>query len=693
LNSFNCSIYPDGPQRKDEIAFGDVRFPGPTDIVECTAPAKSNPIGSDLTPSDYAALESRWIDRELADRAGLRRVDSLTGGDIVGRRSGNYAGILIPYFMPGGNSVREYRLRRDHPDMEYDSAGHLRPRQKYLSPPARSNTLYLVPDARQDLLRDSSIPILITEGEFKTLALWRLANHRAPDRLRFLPVGVSGVYNWRGTIGKTTGPDGSRLDVKGAIADLDWIAWDGRRVVIAYDADAVTKEPVRIARSELAAHLRGRGAIVGFLEWDGTRGNGIDDHLASVGPEIVLDEIAHVDFTGSTWKRDLLRTKPLNTCEGRILPVLANAIAAFRHAPEWGGVLAFNEFALGTVVLKPTPWGIVPKGEWSDHEDRCAAEWLQKQGILVSVEVAGQAVQTSARDHPFHPVKAYLQELAWDGVERLNRWLCTYLGADDTEYSHAIGSRWLISAVARIFRPGAKADCCLILEGPQGIRKSTALRTLAGEYFTDELADLGSKDAAMQTRGVWVIELSELDSFSHSEVARIKAFMSRTTDRFRPPYGMRLVESLRQCVFAGTVNHSTYLRDETGGRRFWPVTCGRIDIDALSRDRNQLWAEAKTQFDAGSVWWLETAELVQMASDQQMERYEGDPWEEVIGPWVDGRLSVSISDVLQKCVQKPQALWTQTDKNRAARCLKALRWERYRERQGSRLEWRYRKEG
>jgi predicted P-loop ATPase len=552
--------------------------------------------------------------------------------------------------------------------------------------------LYLVPDAPQDLLRDSAIPVLIAEGELKTLALWRLANHRAPDRLRFLPVGVSGVYNWRGTIGKTTGPDGSRLDVKGAIADLDWIAWNGRRVVIAYDADAVTTEPVRIARSELAAHLRGRGAIVGFLEWDGTRGKGIDDHLASVGPEIVLDEIAHVDFTGSTWKRDLLRTKPLNACEGRILPVLANAIAAFRHAPEWGGVLAFNEFALGTVVLKSTPWGIVPKGEWSDHEDRRATEWLQQQGILVSVEVAGQAVQTAARDHPFHPVRAYLQELAWDGVERLDRWLCTYLGADDTEYSHAIRSRWLISAVARIFRPGTKADCCLILEGPQGIRKSTALRTLAGEYFTDELAELGSKDAAMQTRGVWIIELSELDSLSHSEVARIKAFMSRTTDRFRPPYGMRLVELLRQCVFAGTVNHSTYLRDETGGRRFWPVTCGRIDIDALARDRDQLWAEAKARFDAGAVWWLETAELVQMATDQQMERYEDDPWEEVIGPWVDGRLSVSISDVLQKCVQKPQALWTQTDKNRAARCLKALGWGRYRERQGSRLEWRYRKE-
>ena len=599
---------------------------------------------------------------------------------------------LIPYFRPGDFHVREYRLRRDQPDLEYDSAGNLKPRQKYLSPPGRSNMLYFVPGLDPAFLPDTSLPLVITEGEFKTLALWRLAHHRSPNRPRFLPLGVSGIYNWRGTIGKTVGPDGSRLDVKGAIADLDWITWQDRRVCIAYDADSATKDLVRIARSELAAHLRGRGAVVGFLEWDVAQGKGIDDHLAMVGPEAVLDEFAHVDFTTSAWKKDLLRAKPpINTAEGRILPVLANAIAAFRHAPEWGGVLAFNEFGFGTVALRPAPWGLVAKGAWTDHEDRLAAEWLQKQGILVSAEIAGQAVQTAARDHPFHPVKTYLKGLHWDGVERLDQWLSRYLGAQDNPYSRAVGSRWMISAVARIFRPGTKADCCLILEGPQGIRKSTALHTLADEYFTDELADLGSKDAAMQTRGVWIIELSELDSLSNSEVGRIKAFMSRTTDRFRPPYGMRLVESPRQCVFAGTVNQNTYLRDETGGRRFWPITCGQITVDELARDRDQLWAEAKARFDSGEPWWLDTAELVRMASDQQLERYETDPWEEVIAPWIEDCPSVSIREVLEKCLQKPHALWTQTDKNRAGRCLRALGWERYRERRGSRLEWRYRK--
>jgi predicted P-loop ATPase len=267
------------------------------------------------------------------------------------------------------------------------------------------------------------------------------------------------------------------------------------------------------------------------------------------------------------------------------------------------------------------------------------------------------------------------------------------LGVEDTAYARAVGARWLISGVARIYRPGVKADCCLILEGPQSTRKSTALKTLAGPYFTDELADLGSKDSALLTRGVWIIELSELDTLSRSEVSRIKAFMSRTTDRFRPPYGKRLIESPRQCVFAGTVNHSAYLRDDTGGRRFWPVTCASIDIDRLARDRDQLWAEAKARFDAGADWWLETGELTVAAAQEQADRFDGDPWEEVLARWCENRSSISVSEVLSCCLDKPKAQWAQADKNRVARCFRTLGWERYRDRQGVTLEWRYRRTG
>jgi predicted P-loop ATPase len=161
-------------------------------------------------------------------------------------------------------------------------------------------------------------------------------------------------------------------------------------------------------------------------------------------------------------------------------------------------------------------------------------------------------------------------------VQRLDSWALTYLGADDTPLNRAFGALWAISAIARIMQPGAKADHMLILEGPQGARKSTALKVLAGaDWFTDELAEIGSKDAAQQMRGVWIIEIAELDAIGRAEVSRIKAFLSRTVDRYRPPYGRYVIDVPRQCVFAGSVNPDTYLRDETGNRRFWPVRCGR----------------------------------------------------------------------------------------------------------------------
>ena len=397
----------------------------------------------------------------------------------------------------------------------------------------------------------------------------------------------------------------------------------------------------------------------------------------------------------ASWRDLLLRGHARKGSEkGPILSVLANAITALRNAPEWNGVLAFNEFSLGTVALKPAPWdGAVTGAEWTDHEDRLTADWLQHTGIMVPVETAGQAVQAVARDRCFHPVREYLDSLKWDGTKRIDTWLSLYLGAEASDYTGAVGKRWLVSAVARIYQPGSKADCCLILEGEQGLKKSTAIKTIAGEWFTDEIAELGTKDASLQTRGTWVIELAELDSMTKGEVSKIKAFMSRSTDRFRPPYGKRLIESPRQCIFAGSVNHSTYLRDETGGRRFWPVACTRILIDELARDRDQLWAEAVACYRGGAVWWLDSVELNKEAEQEQAARYEGDVWDPLILEWARNRVSsgsdsVSVGEVLDLCLGKKRDQWTRADQMRVGRCLLANRWERYRDRSRN-MEWRY----
>jgi len=230
-----------------------------------------------------------------------------------------------------------------------------------------------------------------------------------------------------------------------------------------------------------------------------------------------------------------------------------------------------------------------------------------------------------------------------------------------------------------------------ILEGPQGARKSTAIKALFEPWFTDELADLGSKDSAMQVRGVWGVEVSELDAMSRGEVSKIKAWVSRTTDRFRPPYGARVITSPRSCVFWGTTNADGYLKDETGGRRFLPAKIGRIDINRLKADRDQLWAEAVAVYRSGAVWWITDQKVHSEASRQQHDRYCGDPWDGLIYAYIANHNSVTIDEVLIDALHLEIGRCGQTEQNRVARCLRAIGWERKQVRSGGKKQWRYRR--
>jgi putative DNA primase/helicase len=171
--------------------------------------------------------------------------------------------------------------------------------------------------------------------------------------------------------------------------------------------------------------------------------------------------------------------------------------------------------------------------------------------------------------------------------------------------------------LARIIDPGCQADHTLLLEGPQGNRKSTALRILAGdEYLTDHISDLGSKDSRIELHGKWILELAELDNVRRGQMEKVKAFLTARVDNFRLPYG-RITEAVpRSCVFAATVNDKTPLTDETGARRFWPVRCGTVDVEAVERDRDQLWAKAFQQYYEGAIWWLDSAELNTLAAEE-----------------------------------------------------------------------------
>lgn len=382
------------------------------------------------------------------------------------------------------------------------------------------------------------------------------------------------------------------------------------------------------------------------------------------------------------------------TGTGAPKPLLANAITALREAPAWQGVLAYDEFALETVVTDSPPWHMGLRWTsraWSSHDDLLTAEWLQRKDISVNAATAAQAVEAVARDRSLHPVVDYLAHVQHDGVSRTGTWLASCLGAEQNRYHESVGRAMLIAAVARIHDPGCKVDTVPIFEGAQGARKSTAVRTLFDPWFSDELADLGSKDSAMQTRGVWGIEVSELDAMSRMEVSRIKSFITRTTDRFRPPYGSRIIESPRSCVFWGTTNSDGYLKDETGGRRFWPVKIGKINVDLLRNWRDQLWAEAVNLYLGDVPWWLTKKEAQIDAENHQRDRYVGDPWDKAIAEYVETASEVTMDEVLRFAVKLEIGRCGQSEMNRASRCLKSLGLSRVQVRIGDKRIYKYRK--
>ncbi|KKN94453.1 hypothetical protein LCGC14_0188000 [marine sediment metagenome] len=395
------------------------------------------------------------------------------------------------------------------------------------------------------------------------------------------------------------------------------------------------------------------------------------------------------DASDPDWTRRLICT-----ANGFPKPLLANVLTALRSAPEWAGVLAHDEFGMSTMMRVVAPWdrahGFKPR-PWTSRDDLLTTEWMQHHGIPISVEIVQQAIEAAAAENAFHSVRDYLDGLRWDRTSRVETWLTRYLGVETTDYTRAVGKKFLISAVARAFRPGIKVDTMLIFEGGQGAGKSRAVATLGGAFYSDEIGDLGSKDAAMLAGAAWIIEMSELDAMSKSEATRTKAFLSRTADMYRPPYGKRVINAPRHCVFVGTTNGDGYLKDETGGRRFWPVTVGKIDIAALEADRDQLWAEALCIYRAGHSWWLDKQELIDAAQAEQSARYAGDPWDDDVRQFIATRTDVSAREVMAECLFIDIAKRSRQDEMRVSKILKTLGFERYQRRENGKQTWRYRR--
>lgn len=339
--------------------------------------------------------------------------------------------------------------------------------------------------------------------------------------------------------------------------------------------------------------------------------------------------------------------------DGQLTRDPGNAVLLLVNDEAWAGTLAWDGFRDRYVWASDAPIGLTGmprprKGEQlADHHSIYVQQWLAKfKGCPTGVDAVRSALAAACHANETHPVREYLKRLEWDGTPRLDDGAMTYLGA----HAHFAGRMfrwWFISAVARILDPGCQADHMLILEGPQGARKSTALKIIGDPWVLESLPNLRDGVRASEAiQGKWIIVVNELDAMRGVDATRVKDFLTIREDSYRGAYKAFVSDRPRQCVFAGTTNEKYYLGDSTGGRRFWPIATSNIDCDALRRDRDQLWAEAYAGYRKGERWWpAEHDEELEIRTEQDA-RHDDDEWESAILRWVSGREGFTIAEVL-----------------------------------------------
>lgn len=379
--------------------------------------------------------------------------------------------------------------------------------------------------------------------------------------------------------------------------------------------------------------------------------------------------------------------------DGAYLPTVANATAILSYDESLAGMLAYSAFTDQHLLLRPAPVacpgdpplrGPYPR-TWTTADAVLIQTYLQRvwnpRFTRATTEDAMLAVATKAA---FHPVADWLEKLPpWDGARRAHCWLRHAFGTPDSNYHHAVAAKFLIAAVRRVRHPGCKFDHMLVLEGNQGIGKSTALCRLFGEeWFSDSIpSDLGGKDAAMALLGVWCLEFAEIDQLIRNDVETIKAFLSRAVDRYRPPYAKAYVERPRSGVLVGTTNSDDYLRDTTGNRRIWPVRCAKVNLTWLSASREQLWAEAAYRESQGESIWLNDA-VQQDAAEIQNERMPDDPWSGIVAEWLIGKSEVQMEELLKMAIGIATERIEMRHARRMGAVMRTLGWKKTQVRRG-----------
>lgn len=363
---------------------------------------------------------------------------------------------------------------------------------------------------------------------------------------------------------------------------------------------------------------------------------------------------------------------------------LSNVARVLECDPHWQDRIAYDEHAR-RVTIDDIPV--------TDADGPQIAIWLDRTyGIVATPATVLDALEVVGRLAPFHPVRDYLSGLTWDGTPRLSAMAERYLGAVVRGERHrmlvqVMARKWMVAAVARAFRPGCKVKAALLLVGPQSAGKTPAFQVLGGPWYTRSRVDPKGVDGQIGLAGTWIWEIAEIGGIFKSRAPEdIKAFLDLEDDRYRARWG-RIAESRpRMHVWGATDNDEQLLRDPTGATRWWPIYCARVDLDALRRDRDQLWAEARVQFEAGAQWWLTPEEEVIHAEIAEMHTAR-EAWQDVLAGWLYGAedrpTSVTTSEALRHLEGAGRYAAAGATPHAIGRWLRSLGWV---ERTGTRAE-------
>ncbi len=336
--------------------------------------------------------------------------------------------------------------------------------------------------------------------------------------------------------------------------------------------------------------------------------------------------------------------------------------------PSLRDLVWFDEF-LGRMMTGE------PAREWIDADDINTTLYIQRElGLLrLGRDIVSQAIVSQASRNKRNCVREYLDSLTHDGVPRIDTFFVDIYGSADSEYVRAASRNFWLAIVARVYKPGCKFDHMIVLEGGEDLGKSLSLEIIGGKWYAAQHESAtNTKAFAENLQGKLLIEIEEMDSFSRAEVTTVKKITSAKSDRYRPAYGRHSVDHPRQCVMVGTTNRNDWNKSDTGARRMWPISChGAVELERLTRDRDQFFAEAVVRHKAGERHWLMPKAETKV---EQRQRYDADAWMEPVSGWLLGRGHATVNEIAQECLHIEMAKIDRSAQMRICSVLRALGW-------------------